>query len=272
MANGSRQEDHEYAPAVPGFSEEELTMLDAFGRPIAKVEPVRAGYLCYQTRGKLVCLDPSSGQRLWQRYELPRQAICTGDGQNIFMIQPGEDRVTVLRVVDGAQASQFRLSDAASFRGRILRASGGRVLVAQQSSAAAKHTDRLRVSKIASVSLRTETVEWAVDVDPESTVFAIGSEWIGILEITGQLQILDCVTGKRVSSLTVQRPEQIRAVHVSSDASGYTIALADSAESAFLRGRSAGSAKECSMYCAELSPLAKFGHRGFRICAPRHQS
>ncbi|MGZ0171388.1 MAG: outer membrane protein assembly factor BamB family protein [Planctomycetales bacterium] len=240
MANGSRQEDHEYAPAVPGFSEEELTMLDAFGRPIAKVEPVRAGYLCYQTRGKLVCLDPSSGQRLWQRYELPRQAICTGDGQNIFMIQPGEDRVTVLRVVDGAQASQFRLSDAASFRGRILRASGGRVLVAQQSSAAAKHTDRLRVSKIASVSLRTETVEWAVDVDPESTVFAIGSEWIGILEITGQLQILDCVTGKRVSSLTVQRPEQIRAVHVSSDASGYTIALADSAESAFLRGRSAG--------------------------------
>jgi outer membrane protein assembly factor BamB len=242
MANGNRQEDHEYAPAVPGFSEEELTMLDAFGRPIAKVGPVRARYLCYQTRGKLVCLDPSSGQRLWQRYEQPRQAVSTGDGQNIFLIQPREDLVTVLRVVDGAQVSQFRLSDAASFRGRMLHASGGRILVAQQSSNAAKHADRLRVSKIASMSLRKEIVEWAVDVDPEATVFAIGSEWIGILEITGQLQILDCITGKRVSALTVHRPDQILAVHVSSDASGHIVALADSAESAFLNGRSVGGA------------------------------
>jgi hypothetical protein len=240
MANGNRQEDHEYAPAVPGFFEEELTMLDAFGRPISKVGPVRAGYLCYQTRGKLVCLDPSSGQRLWQRYELPRQAVCIGDGQNIFLIQPSEDRVTVLRVVDGAQVSQFRLSDAANFRGKILQAAGGRVLVAQQSSDAAKHADLLRVSKIASVSLRKETVDWAADVDPESTVFAIGSEWIGILEINGQLQILDCITGKGVAAFTVQRPDRIRAVHVSSDASGHIIALADAAESAFLNGRSAG--------------------------------
>jgi outer membrane protein assembly factor BamB len=240
MANGNRQEDHEYAPAVPGFSEEELTMLDAFGRPISKVGPVRAGYLCYQNRGKLVCLDPSSGQRFWQRYELPRQAVCTGDGQNIFLIRPGDDRVTVLRVVDGAQVSQFRLSDAVSFRGRILKASGGRVLAAQRSSDAAKHADLLRVSKIASVSLRTKTVAWTADVDPASTVFAIGSEWIGILESSGQLQILDGISGKRVSAFMVQRPDRIRAVHVSSDAAGHIVALADTSESAFLSGRSAG--------------------------------
>ena len=240
MANGNRQEDHEYIPAVPGFAEEQLTMLDAFARPIAKVGPVQAGYLCFQTRGKLVCLDTSTGQRLWQRYELPRQAICSGDGHNIYLTQPDEDQVTVLRVVDAATVSQFRLSDAAEFQGTVLRASGGRVLVAERSTDSAIHSEMLRVSRLAAVSLKSMKVEWSTDVDPESTVFEVASDRLGILQASGQLRIIDSSTGEETSTMTVQRPEQINAVHVSSDASTQVIAFSNIAESGILNGRSAG--------------------------------
>lgn len=247
MANGNRQEDHEYTPAVIGFAEEQLTMLDAFGRPIAKVGPVRAGYLCFQTRGQLVCLETSTGQRLWQRYELPRQAVCSGDGQNIYLTQPEKDRVTVLRVVDGATISTFRLSDAVGFRGTILHASDSTVLTAERSSDSAKHPDVLRISRLAAVSLQLANAVWNIDVDPDSTVFAIGPERLGILHTSGQLQIIDSGSGEEISLLNVERPEEIKAVHVSSDASTQVIVLSETSESGFLNGRSAGGRRNPSV-------------------------
>ena len=237
MAEGNRQEDHQYAPAVPGFSEDELTMLDAFGRPLTKVGPVRAGYLCFQTRGKLVCLDTSTGHRLWQRYELPRQAISTGDGQHVFLIQPEEDVVTVLRAVDGATISQFRLSDAVGFRGIALQVSDNHVLIAEQSSDAEKYPEQLRISRIAALNLQSAKVDWSARIAPESTVFAVSSRWLGILQATGELAIVKNSSGRKVSISTVQRPVQIRAVHVTSDASSHVIALSETVESGFLNGR-----------------------------------
>ena len=239
MADGNRQEDHEYAPAVPGFSEEQLTMLDAFGRLIVKVGPVRAGYLCFQTRGKLVCLDTTTGQRLWQRYELPRQAVCSGDGKSVFLTEPNRDRVTVLRVVDGAMVSQYSLSEAVGFQGTILLATGSRVLIAGRLADSDQSSGTLRISKIASVNLRSASVEWSSDIDSESTAFAIGSEWLGILSLSGQLRIISSRTGLQVSTLSVQRPDVVRAIHVSSDGSTHLIALSNVAESEYLNGRGA---------------------------------
>lgn len=237
MADGNRQEDHEYAPAVPGFSEEQLTMLDAFGRPIVKVGPVRAGYLCFQTRGKLVCLDTASGQRLWQRYELPRQAICSGDGKTVFLTEPNRDRVTVLRSVDGAMVSRFSLFEDAGFRGTILQTIGDRMLIAERLPDLDQSSGTLRISRLASVNLRSASVEWSCDVDSDSTAFAIGSEWLGVLSLSGQLRIISSRTGLQVSTLSVQRPDVVRAIHVSSDTSSHLIALSSAAESEYLNGR-----------------------------------
>lgn len=239
MADGNRQEDHEYAPAVPGFSEEQLTMLDAFGRPIVKVGPVRAGYLCFQTRGKLVCLDTTTGQRLWQRYELPRQAICSGDGKSVFLTEPNRDRVTVLRAVDGAMVSQYSLSEAVGFQGSILKATGARVLIAERLADSDQASGTLRISKLASVDLLSASIEWSTDVDSESTVFAIDSDWLGVLSLSGQLRVISSRTGLQISTLNVQRPDVVRAIHVSSDSSSHLIALSNVAESEYLNGRGA---------------------------------
>ncbi|MFT5091936.1 MAG: hypothetical protein ACI93T_000755 [Porticoccaceae bacterium] len=68
-----------------------------------------------------------------------------------------------------------------------------------------------------------------------------------MLQTSGQLQIIDSGSGKEISSLNVERPEQIKAVHVSSDASTHVIALSEIAESAFLNGRSAGGRRNPSV-------------------------
>lgn len=237
MADGNRQDDHEYAPVVPGFSEEQLTMLDAFGRPIVKVGPVHAGYLCFQTRGKLVCLDTATGQRLWQRYELPRQAICSGDGESVFLTEPNRDRVTVLRAVDGAMVSWFSLSGPVGFRGTILQATGCRVLIGERLPDSDQSSGTLRISRVTSVNLLSASVQWSTDIDSESTVFAIGSGWLGVLSLSGQLRIISSSTGLQISTLSVQRPDVVQAIHVSSDSSTHLIALSSVAESEYLNGR-----------------------------------
>lgn len=241
MTEGNRQEDHQYTPMVPGFKMEQLTMLDAFVRPLVAVGPVRAGYLCFQTRGKLVCLGTSSGQRLWQRYELPRQAICGGDGQHVYLVQPNDDTVTVLRAIDGATVSEYSLSRAAGFRGTNLQISDGRLLTGKPSTDSDSHPDRLRVSEIISLDLASATADWSARVDREATVFAIGSRWIGILKQSGNLTIISSETGRTITSMVLQRPHQIRGIHVSSDASSHIIAVSATAESSFLNGRRADS-------------------------------
>ncbi|MFP6762573.1 MAG: hypothetical protein VB858_03110, partial [Planctomycetaceae bacterium] len=79
MAEGNRLAGPMVLPAIPGFRPPAITYRDPFDRPIAVTGPVRNGYLCVQTRGRLVCLETASGRVLWERYELPRNAICLGD-------------------------------------------------------------------------------------------------------------------------------------------------------------------------------------------------
>lgn len=237
MAEGNRQEDHQYTVAVPGFTMEKLTMLDAFVRPLVNVGPVRADYLCYQTRGKLVCLDTSTGQRLWQRYELPRHAACNGDGQHVYLVESESDRVTVLRAIDGATEFSFNLSQATGFRGTILQLLGGHVLTGRRSADSDRHPDQLKISEVAAIDLKTGRIAWSTPIDENATVFAIGSQWLGIISARGELVVLNNETGKQIASANVQRPNQIRAAYVSTDAISHIIALSESAPSKFLNGR-----------------------------------
>ena len=114
------------------------------------------------------------------------------------------------------------------------------MLAAERSTDSANQPDVLRISRLASVSLSLPKVEWSANVNPESTVFAAGSDCLGILHANGQLQIIDASSGEETSTMTVQRPEQIKAVHVSSGSSTQVIAISEVAESGFLNGRSAG--------------------------------
>ncbi len=62
------------------------SVTDRLGRPVARVGPVRPGYICYQDRGSLVALDPLSGKPLWRRTDVPSAELTDGDDALLVLV------------------------------------------------------------------------------------------------------------------------------------------------------------------------------------------
>ncbi len=88
-------------PMIPGIREEDQRAVNAFGRTLGQVGPVRSSYLCYQEKGKLVAVDTLTGRKRWERLEIPFDARCFGNEERVLMWSPSLQRVDVLRAIDG---------------------------------------------------------------------------------------------------------------------------------------------------------------------------
>lgn len=246
MAEGNRQEDHEYLPAIPGFSPEQFTILDAFGRPVVRVGPVRASYLCYQTRSKLVCLDTATGQRLWQRFELPRSVLVTGDEESVFLIEGStphgrSSKVTELRTVDGATVSTSALAELNDSQSTVLQSMENRLLVARSRNAAdGDNAKAQNFDRIASVNLSDGNESWSRTVKKGSFVFAAGPTKLGVVSAEGRLQLIDSQTGQEISTMTIDVPFNLATVHCSSDVNSHVLAFSTTHESLFQQQRNSG--------------------------------
>jgi outer membrane protein assembly factor BamB len=91
----------ETVPGQLGLREEQRQHTDAFGRVLAQVGPVCHRYLCYHHQGKLVALETLTGQRLWERFDLPVSATTWGDEEFVLLWNPVENSLEVLRACDG---------------------------------------------------------------------------------------------------------------------------------------------------------------------------
>ena len=243
LADHQRLSSLQLDPSRPGFSINDLTLLDEFDRPIGRVGPVTAGTLCYQSGGKLICLETASGRSLWERAELPRNNLCTGDGRSIWLIQPQSGNVAVIRALDGRQTGSFRLNDISSLDGRILTVHGSFITVGEPY----EETPSLKYRRIGVLDLARRQTLWssdAIDVaKPESgpehcdSFFAIGTRWLGRLTPAGKLRVINVATGETVAESTVEGPAALRAASHVSDADSHLIALAETDEVSFQQVR-----------------------------------
>lgn len=234
--------------AQPGFSIDEISFLDAFDQPIGRVGPVRAGYLCFQSRARLVCLETATGHELWRRYELPRDAICCGDEEHVFLIHPREATVTVLRALDGrtlathvlprvstpvkstaTNAAVEQPSAAGPLPPVVLFAEGSQALLGIPRDDEA----RSALTHLIHLDLRSAQPLWNRMLPEGEQPLMIGSEWLGLLNAAGRLEILRVETGATVITQTVQRPLQIQTLAASSDAGTHLIALSQRSELPF---------------------------------------
>ncbi len=103
LADQSRVEP---LPMLPGIREEDQRAVNAFGRTLAQVGPVRAGFVCYQERGKLVSVETMTGRKRWERFDLPFDATCFGDDERVLVWSPSRQQVEVLRAIDGQLMNQ----------------------------------------------------------------------------------------------------------------------------------------------------------------------
>lgn len=234
--------------AQPGFSMDEISFLDAFDQPIGRVGPVRAGWLCFQSRARLICLETATGHELWRRYELPRDAICCGDEEHVFLIHPREATVTVLRALDGRTLGTHVLPRvsapveatattaggaeepaAASFSPVVLFAEGSQALLGIPRDNEA----RSALTRLIHLDLRSAQPLWQRPLSDDEQPLMIGTEWLGLLTAAGRLEILRVETGATVVTQTIQRPLQIQTLATSSDANTHLIALSQRSELPF---------------------------------------
>lgn len=186
----------------PGFGVPYAELLDAFHQSTARVGPVTAGMLVYQSGGRLIAIDPATGRTLWSRSQLPMEAKATGDGSHIVVVHRNHARVTVLRSLDGQVLAKRDVPPST----QLLTWWDSRALLQEDSQTGV--TFQLWDAV-------TGRILWQHDAPAKTMAFAVDSERWGFITPTGKLTLADTESGRVISTThldAVQNSNQVYAV------------------------------------------------------------
>ncbi|MFP6764888.1 MAG: hypothetical protein VB858_14780, partial [Planctomycetaceae bacterium] len=130
-------------------------------------------------------------------------AICLGDEETIFLIDPDRKRVEHLRVTDGARTAVLPLSP---FQTPVSTQPRPTVLMTGQSCLLLRTSTS--GSQAVVVDLRTGRQRWTL---PEGTVnaFRADSQTVGTLSSTGVVTLRELNTGRTTATVTLQVPQNM---------------------------------------------------------------
>ncbi|MCI0361162.1 MAG: PQQ-like beta-propeller repeat protein, partial [Planctomycetaceae bacterium] len=89
-----------------------VQLYDPSGRINFYSGPVQSLGVCYQKGRQLLCVDPLTGQTLWERGQIPAAAEIFGDSELIFVADPSGDEALVLSAIDGSLVGRRKLERA----------------------------------------------------------------------------------------------------------------------------------------------------------------
>lgn len=207
---------------TPGVRSPEIEFLDSFARPVGQVGPVLPGHLCYQSKGKLCCIETATGKLLWDRYELPRESRLSGDSDFVFLVtsENAGCRVCVLRAADGSTVRDYSVDVPMSDDGSMIWMQDSRLFVASNVSKSSS-----KFGSVADVVPRQLQAFWLADgkplwerdLDAAARVFAIDEDFLGLASKSAGLQVLDVSTGEVRMRCDVELPEKIATVFAIND-------------------------------------------------------
>lgn len=90
---------------------------------IGDVACVSPSSVCFMRQRDVLCLDPLTGETLWERTQLEAGSELFGDAELLFVVTPRSDMATVIRVADGqilGRRKVDRLDNRWTTRGRIV--------------------------------------------------------------------------------------------------------------------------------------------------------
>ncbi|MGE3314918.1 MAG: PQQ-binding-like beta-propeller repeat protein [Planctomycetaceae bacterium] len=204
----------EYQVARIGFGPDRLTISDAFLWPTGEVGPVRPGYLCYRRQGNFIAIDPLTGSELWRRAIISRDAMITGDDENIFVLSTRNRPVTVLRAVDGMRIGS---RDGIPAGCDLLQLSEGKALV----------ETREKRRSLKQIELLTGRTLWERSLAESAIPFAMEGYLTGLIESDGRVTFIRTETGLESGTMLVTVPNRLAAVHVGSDDRRFYLAFSE---------------------------------------------
>ncbi len=206
----------ETLPMIPGIREEDFRLVSAFGRTIAQVGSIRAGFVCYHEKGKLVSLDTFTGKKRWERYDLPFDALSFGDETRVLVWSPGQHSVDVLRAIDG-QLLETRTWDAQPDR-----------IILLHDTRAYRMVPRANGWQVLCEDVATGQMVWSHDAPAGAAPVVLDRRTLGIAEPAGRLRFLSLDDGREVAEPVAfpPMPRLERAV-VSRDVDTWYVAISN---------------------------------------------
>lgn len=192
-------------PARTGFGVDRLQINDRSGRGIAKVGPVRAGYLCYEEQDAVVVVDTRTGEPLWLLQGRLPGDVLLGDEETLIRLRPGRNLVECRRVLDGRVLDRFALPFEIE---QLLLTDGCRALV----ETAGADQMQLRM-----VDLTCGRTDWELRRPAGTQPFQVGDGRFGTLEPDGTLALWSLENGRPVARHPTLRRGHAEQIHVISD-------------------------------------------------------
>jgi outer membrane protein assembly factor BamB len=167
---------------------------DATGKLSFNTGPILASGVCFQRGRQLICVDPLTGQSLWERSstpqaEIPQQADIFGDGQLLFIadakLDAKEDEALVLSAIDGSLLGKRKIEGAE----RRWATSGRRILAWDEKNAVVS-------LRLYDAWDRERPELWSKQIARGSRGHVIDGEEVAILEPGGQFTVVSLASGK----------------------------------------------------------------------------
>jgi hypothetical protein len=185
--------------------------IDSSGRMKQSTGPLTSGGVCFQRGKQIICVDPLTGQTLWERSstqqaEIPAQAHLFGDDELLFVAdaraESKMDEALVLSAVDGQLLGRRKVELA----DRRWATHGRRVLGIEVSNS------------IVNVRLydawEPQKSLWTKRISSGGRGFLIESEELAILEASGQFTVVSLADGKMRFSVPLEAEPSLTWIQV----------------------------------------------------------
>jgi hypothetical protein len=167
------------------------------GRQSYSTGPINSCGVAFQRGRQIVCVDPLTGQTLWERAttpqaEIPQQAQLFGDEELLFVAdarpESKNEEALVLSAIDGQLLGRRKIDIA----DRRWATHGRRVLAVDAKNDARNPSVTVRLYD----AWDSQKQLWSKPVSPGSRGFLIDGEELALLEASGQFTVVSLVTGQ----------------------------------------------------------------------------
>lgn len=170
--------------------------VDEFGHIVGRVAAVRPGYTAVQQDGSIVAFETANGREFWRRTGLPPGVRCFGDERHVVVLDPGRQRMDLIRALDGAllhtAALPFQTQHLLSVQGLTALVMGGDNPVQLQA-----------------LSFLDGSILWSRDFPAGSLAFPVDDELHGVLQPDGTVEFLNWIDGSTAGTVEIDVPQPL---------------------------------------------------------------
>jgi len=180
------------------------TISDAYGRQTGMLGPVTSDYVCFQQDRDLKAVDPTTGQTLWVRHDIPPGSTVWGDGEFLFVSPPGSTKAEVFNPDDAALLGRREVPPANMRMATI----GRNVLVWEN---ARQQGGRAGIRFLDPWDGQTR---WRLEIDARAKARVVEAKRLAIVEPKGRFRLIDLDDGSALIDQPIDAEPQLHEIYV----------------------------------------------------------